>query len=227
LSFGQLLARILAILLLLGLLALGLLLYARQWAPTREQFPTQGVSVSSDNGEIDWGTLAAQGADFAYIRAAAAGRFRDPAFARNWAGAKAAGIRYGAMLDFSLCGRAGDQATRFITTVPRDNAALPPVIRLALDPSCRARPERDFVLSELNTLVNLIESHAGRTVVLNLSRDFDREYGIASGINRTLWLEGNFFPPHATERKWVMWTASDMRHIDGIDGPVRWDVVAP
>ncbi|HKX36439.1 MAG TPA: glycoside hydrolase family 25, partial [Rhizorhapis sp.] len=53
------------------------------------------------------------------------------------------------------------------------------------------------------------------------------QYDIASGINRTLWLDGNFFPPDYATRRWVMWTANDMRHIDGIEGPVRWGVVAP
>lgn len=211
----------------LALLGLGVYLYARDWAPARAEFPTQGVSVSSDNGVIEWPTLAAQGADFAYIRAARGAEFRDPAFARNWREARAAGLRYGAMLDFSLCARAAEQATRFITTVPRDNAALPPVIRLTVDPACTAAPGRDAVMSELNTLVNLIESHAGKPAVLNLSREFDERYDISSGINRTLWLERNFFAPDSATRKWVMWTASDMRHIDGVEGPVRWDVVAP
>lgn len=211
----------------LAVIGLALWLYARAWAPSREDFPTQGISVTGDNGAIDWGTLAAQGADFAYIRAAGAGNRRDQAFATNWEGARRAGMRYGALLDFNLCARAYDQATGFITTVPRDNAALPPAIRLAFTPSCRARPGRDAVLSELNTLVNLIESHSGKPVVLNLSSDFDGQYGISAGINRTLWLDGNFFAPDDERRKWVMWTASDMRHIDGVEGPVRWDVVAP
>ncbi|MEV4934523.1 glycoside hydrolase family 25 protein [Sphingobium sp. LSP13-1-1.1] len=219
-------ARFCLLLAVLGLMALGGWLYAREWAPDREAFPTQGVSVSSDNGSIDWGTLAAQGTDFAYIRASRGGRFRDPAFEANWAAARAAGMRYGAALDFSLCASASEQATGFMAMVPRDNAALPPVIRLAFEPGCRARPGQDAVLSELNTLINLIESHAGTPVLLNVSDDFDARYAIASGINRTLWLDRNFFAPDSGKRRWVMWTANDMRHIDGVDGPVRWDVMA-
>lgn len=212
---------------IVAVLALAALLYARGWAPSRAEYPMQGVSVSADNGPVDWGTLAANGVDFAYIRAAGGRDFRDAAFARNWREARAAGIRYGAALDFSLCRRAGEQATRFVTTVPRDNAALPPVIRLTFEPSCKARPSRDGVLSELNILVNLVESHSGKPALLNVSKDFDAQYDVASGINRTFWLDGNFFAPDYGPGKWVMWTANDMRHIDGIDGPVRWDVVAP
>lgn len=206
---------------------MALWLFARGWAPDRAQYSTQGVSIDAANGLVDWGTLAAQGADFAYIRAADSRGQRDPAFSANWAEARKAGMRYGAMLEYSLCRRAYEQATPFVTTVPRDNAALPPVIRLAFATGCAARPGRDRVLSELNTLVNLIESHSGKPAVLNVAKDFDAEYDIGSGVNRTLWLDGNFFPPDYATRPWVMWTASDMRHIDGVDSPVRWVVVAP
>ncbi|MGE6692520.1 MULTISPECIES: GH25 family lysozyme [Sphingobium] len=226
-TLGGLLVRIGAGLAVVAALALALWLYARAWAPDRDQYPVQGVSISADNGPVDWGTLAAQGADFAYIRAGDAADHRDPAFAANWRGARAAGLRYGALIEFTPCRLASDQATRFMTTVPRDNAALPPVIRLAFTPACTARPNRDLLLSELNTLVNLVEGHAGKTVLLNVSEDFDKAYDIGSGINRTLWLDGNFFPPDYATKPWVMWTASDMRHIDGVDGPVRWNVVTP
>lgn len=227
LTFGGLIVRAGLVIAVLAALGIAALVYARGWAPARDQYPVQGVTVSADDGAIDWGTLAAQGADFAYIRAARGAALRDPAFAANWRGVKTVGIRYGAMLEFDPCRRATEQATRFMTTVPRDNAALPPVIRLAFDSACKDRPGRDQMLSELNTLINLIESHAGKTVLLNVAPDFDAQYDVGSGINRTLWLDGNFFPPDYATRPWVMWTASDMRHIDGIDGPVRWDVVAP
>lgn len=226
-TLGGLLVRIAAGLAVVVALALALWLYARAWAPSRDQYPVQGVTISADNGPVDWGTLAAQGADLAYIRAVNAADRRDPAFAANWLGARTAGLRYGALIEFNLCRRASDQATRYMTTVPRDNAALPPVIRLAFSSTCTARPNRDMLLSELNTLVNLVEGHAGKTVVLNVTEDFDKAYDIGSGINRTLWLDGNFFPPDYATRPWVMWTANDMRHIDGINGPVRWNVVAP
>ncbi|ETI63115.1 glycoside hydrolase family 25 [Sphingobium sp. C100] len=221
------LVRVGAGLALVGVLALALWLYARAWAPDRDRYPVQGVTISADEGVVDWGTLAAQGADFAYIRAVGPSGARDPAFATNWRRARAAGMRYGAMILFSACRSPIDQATGFMTTVPRDNAALPPVIRLAFAPTCTKRPGRDLLLSNLNTLINLVEGQAGKPALLNVTEDFDKAYDIGSGINRTLWLDGNFFPPDYATRPWVMWTATDMRHIDGVDGPVRWNVVTP
>ncbi len=57
------LVRVALALTLVAVLALALFFYARNWAPSRDDYPVQGLTVSSDNGPIDWGTLAAQGAD--------------------------------------------------------------------------------------------------------------------------------------------------------------------
>jgi lysozyme len=212
---------------LLGVAALVLWLYGGLWEPSRDRFPTQGIAVSESTGAVEWRTVRAKGVDFAYARASAGAEHRDPSFATNWEGAREAGLRYGALHDFSLCRRAGAQATLFIATVPRDNAALPPVIHLAFDPACPRRPGRDAVLSELNIFLNLIESHAGKPAVLRLSEEFEEHYGLAAGINRTLWLDRDFLEPDYAGHPWVMWTASAMRRLDGAEQPVEWIVVAP
>lgn len=215
---------------LLVLLAIGAALLwwtAIHWSPSREEYPAQGISVSAAQGEVDWRTLRTQEVDFAYIRATSGPDVRDPRFAENWAQARIAGLRYGAELVFDPCRRASDQATLFITTVPRDNAALPPVVRIGADESCAVPPGRDTILSELNTLLNVIEVHGGKPALIRLPEAIEKRYDLASGINRTLWLERDFFPPDYAGHPWVMWTASTMRRIEGVEGPVEWDVVAP
>ncbi|MGD9812316.1 MAG: glycoside hydrolase family 25, partial [Sphingobium sp.] len=116
-------------------------------------------------------------------------------------------------------------ATLFITTVPRDNAALPPAIRLETDAGCS--PGRDRILSELNTLINVVETHSGKPAILLVSRQFEQEYGISRDIDRTFWVTGDFFPPAYVARPWVMWSANHARHLDGIEGGVEWAVVKP
>lgn len=221
------LGRIAVLLMSLAAAVFGGWLYAIRWSPSRSEYPMQGLSISEANGSIDWRTVRARHADFAYVLATAGAGRRDHSFVKNWEGARNAGLRYGAAHIFSLCDRAEDQATQFVATVPRDNAALPPVVRLGFTPNCTRRPARDKLLSELNTFLNLIEKHAGQRAVVRLAKEFEDRYQIGSGIYRTLWLERNFFAPDYAGRPWVMWTASDMRRLDGIDAPVEWDVVAP
>ena len=198
---------------------------AVEWAPPRDQYPVQGISVDAGNGEITWHVVGATGVDFAYIRATNGAEARDPRFIENIAGARAAGIRYGAIHDYNMCRLANEQAAMFVTTVPRDDNILPPAVRLAYDNGCDDRPGRPLILSELNTFLNQIEGHSGKPAIIILSKQFEEEYSISSGINRTFWLEENFFPPDYAARPWVMWRASDMRRIDGVDGPVDWNVV--
>mgnify|MGYP005820362831 CR=1 FL=1 len=200
---------------------------AVSWAPSRDQYPVQGISVDETNGNIVWHVAGATGVDFAYIQATRGAETRDANFAANVSGAREAGIRYGALHNYSLCRLATDQATIFVTTVPRAENMLPPAVRLAFDHGCGERPGRALVLSELNTFLNQIESHSGKRAIIAVSRDFEEMYNISSGMDRTFWLEANFFPPDYATKPWVMWRASDMRRISGVDGPINWNVVRP
>lgn len=197
------------------------------WAPTRDQYPVQGISVDESHGTIIWHVAGATGVDFAYIQATDGADRRDANFSANVEGAREAGIRYGALHNYSLCRLATDQATSFVTTVPRGDNMLPPAIRLAFDNGCGDRPGRALVLSELNTFLNQIESHSEKPAIIAVSREFEEMYNISSGIDRTFWLEANFFPPDYATKPWVMWRASDMRRISGVDGPINWNVVRP
>src|SRR3546814_10723816 len=144
--------------------------------------------------------VKAQGVDFVYIRSSSGAKARDAAFATNLEGARAAGMRYGPIHVFNLCDRASDQATLFLSTVPRDNAMLPPVVRLSFIPKCKRRPARAAVLSEINTLLTLIEAHMGTPALLRVRRDFDAAYTITEGINRLLMLDRNFLPTDYSPR---------------------------
>jgi lysozyme len=220
--------RIILMTLLTGALILGaLFLFVRSWAPAHGRYPMQGLSLTAQSGEVNWRMARAAGADFAYLLATSGAEARDPAFDDYLAGARAAGLRYGAIHRYNLCRLASEQATRFIATVPRDAAMLPPVVQLDFFPNCAKRPNRDMLLAELNTFLNQIETHSAKPALIRVSHDFEAEYDVASGINRTLWLEGDFFPPDYATRPWVMWTASTWKRVEGIDGPLEWDVVRP
>jgi len=216
-----------AIVVVLLVIAFVLRNIAVSWAPSREQYPVQGISVDQSHGEIIWHVAGATGVDFAYIQATAGADKRDRNFAANIEGARESGIRYGAFHTYSLCRLAADQATMFVTTVPRAEHMLPPAVRLAFDNDCSDRPGRALVLSDLNTFLNQIESHSGKPAIMEVTRDFEEMYNISSGIDRTFWLEANFFPPDYATKPWVMWRASDIRRISGVDGPINWNVVRP
>ena len=195
------------------------------WTPSRDEFSVQGVVVDEDNGKPFWPSLGATGVDFAYLTATRGAERRDKQFASNLEGVREAGIRYGALHRFDICRLATDQATLFITTVPRLNGALPPAVELDFSGSCTKRPDRALVLSELSTFLSQIEAHSGQPAILLLSPDFEAAYKISSEVDRNVWLERTWMLPDYAARPWVMWTANRSRRVSGIDGRVRWVVV--
>ena len=200
--------------------------FALSWRPS-DKYGFQGVDVSEDQGVVDWWTVKAGGADFAYLRATYGADGRDERFATNWADTYAAGMRRGALHVYSLCRLAADQANNFNTTVPRVSDALPPAVEIDFDPDCESRPVRNVVLGELRRFLTMVESHTGKPALIKISKRFEATYQVTSAIPRTVWAVQDFFPPDYTARPWRMWQANDMRRIDGINGAVRWNVVAP
>ena len=208
-----------------GAFALAVYLLALNWRPSAATFQFQGIDVSAANGAVDWDAVKAAGADFGYV-VATDGADRDARFEDNWRGVAAADLRRGAIHAWSLCRLAADQANNFNTTVPRSDDALPPAVSLDFAPGCDARPARDVVLAEVRRFIVMVETHAERPVILFVSRAFDAQYRITEALDRPVWSTQNFFPPDYAARPWRMWRASDMRRIDGVSGPINWDVVA-
>lgn len=209
----------------LVILSIALGWWALYWRPNSTDYPVQGVDISAADGVIAWPTVEAAGADFAYVKATEGADISDPRFAENWAATAAAGMRHGAYHQFSLCRLAADQATNFISIVPRDKDALPAALALDFKGNCKDRPARDVVLRELKTFIEMVEAHTGKPTILQLTREFDDYYMISDAIDRPLWLRGFLFPPSYGARAWVMWQASTIRRVAGIEGSVDWNVI--
>jgi lysozyme len=224
---AQLIKRFLFVLAASALLALALWFFATRWTPSRSTYPLQGVAISSAQGDIDWRKVRAGGADFAYIKASEGTDVRDARFAENWQNTLEAGVRRGATHDFSLCRLARDQATNFIATVPREANMLPAALNLEFNDSCTARPDRKLLLSEIALFIEMVEAHTGKAMIVYITKDFDEMYQMSSAIDRSLWLRRTFLVPNYGSHQWVIWQASNKRRIDGITGPVNWNVVQP
>ncbi len=210
------------------LLAAGLALWwAARWTPDRTLYPTQGVTIDAGNGDVHWGSIKAAGADFAYIMGTDGSAGIDPAFVRNMAAAREAGVQAGAIHRYSLCQLATDQAANFIRHVPRRADALPAVVWLDYDDRCPDRPTRALLLSELATFLAQIEAHMGKRSLIAPGPAFESDYKVTRGIARTTWLRRDFFEPDYGAHPWAMWQANDYVRLSGTDGTVGWNVLRP
>ncbi|MGJ8536617.1 MAG: GH25 family lysozyme [Parasphingopyxis sp.] len=212
-------------LLLAALAAIALWQVAIRWHPSSTTYPFQGVDVSHHQGTIDWIALREGGVSFAYIKATEGGDWRDPMFDENWHGAEAAGIRRGAYHFFTLCRSGEAQAANFINAIPNDHNALAPVVDLEFVGNCSRRPSRTELHRELSDFIEIVEEYSGRSTILYVISDFDDYYGITEAFDRRLWLRALYRQPAYGQRDWVIWQASAFRRIDGVEGPVDWNVL--
>ena len=222
-------ARILAALLLV-VLAGGIWLWwdLRHWQPAESASPDQGVEIEADDGTVNFRTLRALGASFAYLDASDGAQGQDRALSDNLAAARAAGLQVGAVHRFDPCAMADGQSANFVTMVPRDPSLLPPAIELARTAGdCAERVSDAAVESELMTLINQIEMHAGKPVILKIDPGFEDRYHLAGMLDRNLWLTRTRFEPTYAGRPWLLWTANTALHTQASDQPLRWVVARP
>lgn len=198
----------------------------RHWTPPATQYPEQGLVVGGEDAPVNLRSAHALGARFVYLEASIGASGRDPAFAGYLAEAVAARLRRGAVHIFDPCETADGQSGNFVTMVPRDAELLPPVIALEKTAEKCLEPVSDAAVeSELMTLINQIEAHAGKLVILRLSPEFQDEYGIAQRFERNLWLTRTRIEPEYAGRPWLLWTANTALRSEASSGTIRWVVV--
>lgn len=200
----------------------------RSWRPESALYPEQGALVPAGGGEVRFATLKAVGAQFVYLPLAVG----DPqaeapgGFADRFTRARAAGLRVGVVLTFDPCIGADAQSGMFAQMVPRDADLLPPAIALSsLAEGCTPKVSDAAVESELMTLINQIETHAGKPVILKLSPGFEAHHHTATALARDLWLSRDRARPDYTGRPWLLWSANSGLVTEASPTPVEWVVV--
>ncbi|OBX18750.1 lysozyme [Erythrobacter sp. QSSC1-22B] len=223
------LPRLLALVVLIALFGGGWAWWeSRSWRPDEGKWADQGALVGEVDGTVRFATLKGLGAGFVYLEASRGADGKDAAFPDNFAAARAAGLQIGAVHRFDPCARADGQSANFVTTVPRDVELLPPAIMLERTAEdCPERVSRAAVQSEVMTLVNQIEAHTGKPVILAPSEDFEQGYAVAARIDRNLWLSRNWNEPTYGGRPWLLWTANSAFQTEAAEQPLRWMVVRP
>ncbi len=198
----------------------------RTWRPSEDLYPEQGAVVPSEVNGMNFKTLKAVGAQFAYLELQPASRALDDDFASRFAQAEAAELEVGIVLRFDPCLRADAQSKRFTRMVPRNAELLPPAIALQGTGDQCVEPVSDAAVeSELLTLVNQIEMHAGKPVVLKLGKAFEQRHRTARSLSRDLWLMRDRARPDYAPRPWLLWSANSQLVSEASDQTLEWVVV--
>jgi lysozyme len=199
----------------------------RDWRPDPEAYPEQGALVPAGTAPVRFETLKAIGAQFVYLPlVAGSGTDAPGGFADRFVAARQAGLQVGVVLPFDPCLGADAQSGVFAQMVPRDAGLLPPAIGLDnLAEGCDPKVSDAAVESELMTLINQIELHAGKPAILKLSPAFQDRHKTATALGRDLWLARDRARPDYAGRPWLIWSANSARVTEASAQAVEWVVV--
>ena len=224
---GRWLVRFLALLLLVGIVVAGWFWWdMREWRPSEELYPEQGAVIASGASGTKFETIKALGGDFVYLELGSHRGAPDPGFAARLGAAREAGLKVGIVHPFDPCAPADPQSARFTRMVPRDGVLLPPAIALTrLGDECEPAVSDAAVESEIMTLVNQIELHAGKPAILKLGSDFETRHRTASSLERDLWLMRDRARPDYAPRPWLLWSANSQLQSEASEEPLEWVVV--
>lgn len=189
-----------------------------------QHYPIKGIDVSAYQGEIEWSRLKEQDMSFAFIKATEGSSFVDRFFVENWKEATTTNLRKGAYHFFSYDSEGKTQAENFINTVPIDENALPPVIDVEFygdkekDP-----PDREQVERELQVMVDLLEEHYGKRVILYTTNKAYDLY-IKDGFEQCdIWIRDVFNEPSLPDgRTWTFWQYTDREQLEGYSGEEKF-----
>jgi lysozyme len=180
----------------------------------------KGVDVSYYQGTINWTKVKAAGIDFAFVRVSDGDTFKDPKFAANWSGTKAAGVIRGAYQFFRPSQSISEQAQLMISAIgtytPGD---LPPV----LDVEVTGNLSPATVAANVRTWVDKVHTALGVTPIIYTGMYFWRDQvgNPHSFDTNPLWIaqytsECPDLP--TTWAKWQFWQYADQGSVSGITG---------
>lgn len=190
-----------------------------------------GIDTSVWQGEIDWATARANGVNFAFLKATEGGDLTDPAFARNWRAAAAAGVPRGAYHFFYHCRPAAEQARWFIAHVPKVPGALPPVLDIEWthrSPTCRHKRPAAEVQAEARIFLRAVTAHYGQRPILYTTVDFYEENQLWQVQGVDFWLRSTAAHPSDAYpgQHWLIWQYSGTGLVPGITGEVDLNAFA-
>ena len=196
-------------------------LTGRERTPLLDGYTVHGIDVSAYQGRIDWPEVARHGVRFAFIKASEGQSLRDARFARNWRGARAAGISRGAYHYFQPNRDGLSQANLFVKTVPLAAGDLPPV----LDVEATHFHDVEVMRREVARWLRLVEAHYGVKPILYSNYNYYSRHLEGHFDDYPLWLAHyEVAEPALDPSKWIIWQHSDESHVPGIRGTVDFNV---
>ncbi len=187
-----------------------------------DRYEVRGVDVSHYQGAIDWEELAADGHDFAFIKATEGKELKDKAFFANWQLAGRTGLRRGAYHFFRPEVSPDDQARNFFSQVDLVPGDLPPVI----DVEERGKLSTGQLVKRVKQLAETFELRYGIKPIIYTGQNFYNRFLAGQFDAYPLWLAryDRDEPVTVCGRAYHFWQYTDEGELPGVVGRIDRNV---
>ena len=182
----------------------------------------EGIDVSHHQADIDWCAVAADGIDFAFVKATESDGHLDTRFCDNWPEASSAGLVRGAYHFFRADVDARAQFDHFRTVVRLADGDLAPVVDVeTVDGATEAE-----LVGGLRTYLYLAEIHYGIRPVLYTNLKFYYRHLAGHFDDYPLWIArySGKAPAVGTSAEVAFWQYGRRGRVAGVEGDVDLNV---
>lgn len=191
-----------------------------------EGYSIHGIDVSHHQGNINWEKVAdaeinKEPVAFVVIKATEGKSFLDDNFNDNFFNARKYGLVRGAYHFFSPSVSGLEQAEHYLHHVHLDVGDMPPI--LDIEESGNLTPEK--LRKEALTWLKEVEDCYGVPPIVYTGLKFKRKFLSTPEFDRyPFWIARYYVKEVDYEGPWRFWQHTDLGRIDGIKGPVDFDV---
>ncbi|HEY8396594.1 MAG TPA: glycoside hydrolase family 25 protein [Flavihumibacter sp.] len=189
-------------------------------------FQIHGIDVSKYQQRINWEAVKAMQAEdvkigFVFIKATEGLGNMDRQFPRNWQKAKEVGLTRGAYHFFLAPKSGAQQAENFIRRVELQKGDLPPVLDVEQTYGVSSARLR----TEVKSFLERVEAHYGVKPIIYTNVDFYNRHLKDEFDDYPLWVAHYLQKDRPRiARNWAFWQYSETGRVDGINGPVDFNV---
>lgn len=194
--------------------------------PSEELYPIRGIDISAHNGDINFSTLAANGVDFAYIKATEGTDFIDRKFAANADSLHHAGIPTGAYHFFRFDTDGELQAWNFVRALENRHFTLPTAIDLEEWGNDKSASTAR-ILTQLRIFIKILNDNGYQPVIYTNKDGYNRF--VRGHLDRyPIWICSFTDPPLDNNKtQWHIWQYSHRGSIEGVSGFVDLNTIHP
>lgn len=179
-------------------------------------FPVRGVSLTQDNGFVDFQQLQHQGYQFAYLRATSGATYTDDQFQSNYDRSQGTNLEMGVYHVYSYTTTAVAQYQNFVQEVGKRSGQLPLAIQISTyGDYSTTYLQRPAPQKRLARLISLLKQHYNKRIIIWTTPEIWRSLAHSSIAKNGSWLQTASIKSQNTQTRFIEYDSNATVKLNG------------